>query len=249
MGLSVDKSENEPYGPLTALRPDGPVQLTERVDLYEWIDVVTRGVLVAFPGPVDGTDQFLGNVTAAWDTRTLEPLADHPLAGRRLVRAVVTTNGSMAVGVDFEGVIQVIDMTTGDVTSTFGRIDVGTARYPLVVDASGTVLMTTSKTTESSAVITMWHVPTGEAAIEFQTATARGLNTPLPFTWDQTAGVAFDTSRVALRTQPRPEGITWTVIDTNVDSWVQTACSAIGRPLTTEELMNGGIDSDAGLCA
>ena len=128
--IYADKSENEPYGPLTALRPDGPVQLTERVDLYEWIDVVTRGVLVAFPGPVDGTDQFLGNVTAAWDTRTLEPLADHPLAGRRLVRAVVTTNGSMAVGVDFEGVIQVIDMTTGDVTSTFGRIDVGTAEVP-----------------------------------------------------------------------------------------------------------------------
>jgi hypothetical protein len=246
--IYADKSENEPYGPLTALRPDGPVQLTERVDLYEWIDVVSPGVLVAFPGPVDGTAQFLGDVTAVWDTRTLEPLADHPLADRELVRAVVTADGSVAFGVDFDGVIQVIEMATGDVVSTFGSVDVGTARYPLAVDGSGTVLMTTSKTTESSAVITMWFVPGGEAAIEFRTATARGLNTPLPFTWDQTAGVAFDTSRVALRTQPRPEGITWTVIDTNVDDWVQAACSAIGRALTTEELANGGIETRVGAC-
>ena len=239
-----DGSVNEPYGPLTALRPDGPVRLTERVDLYEWIDVVAPGVLVAFPGQIDGTDEFLGDVTGVWDTRTLEPLGDHPLAGRELVRAIVTTDGSAAFGVDFDGVIEVIDMTTGDVTATFGRVDVGTARYPLAVDASGTVLMTT----ESTGVITMWFVADGEVAIELHTATARGLVYPLPFTWDQSGGVAFDTSRVTVRTDPRPEGITWTVIDTSIENWIKAACSAVGRALTSEELASGGIDSPTGAC-
>ena len=238
------RSVSEPYGPLLALRADGSVPLTERSDLYEWIDVVAPGVLVAFPGRIDGSDDFLGDVTGVWDTQTLEPLVDHPLSGRELVRAIVTTDGSVAFGVDYEGVIEVIDMANGDVTATFGHIDVGTVRYPLAVDASGTVLMTT----ESTGVITMWFVPDGEAAIEFRTATARGLKTPLPFTWDQTGGVAFDTSRVTVRTDPRPEGITWTVIDTNVDSWIKIACLALGRALTVQELANGGIDGATGVC-
>ena len=155
----------------------------------------------------------------------------------------------MAFGIDFGGAIQVIDMNTGDVTATFGHVDVGTARYPLAVDPSGTVLMTALMTSESTAAIRLWFVPDGEAAIEFHTATARGLKTPLPFTWDQTGGMAFDTSRVVLRTQPRPEGITWTVIDTSVDSWIERACSAFGRALTTEELAEGGIEAATGVCS
>ena len=65
---------------------------------------------------------------------------------------------------------------------------------------------------------------------------------------DQSGGVAFDTSRVTVRTDPRPEGITWTVIDTSIENWIKAACSAFGRALTSEELASGGIDSPTGAC-
>ena len=47
---------------------------------------------------------------------------------------------------------------------------------------------------------------------------------------------------------PGPEGIVWTVIDTDVDSWIARACAIAGRPLTGAEREAGGLPASPGVC-
>jgi hypothetical protein len=97
--------------------------------------------------------------------------------------------------------------------------------------------------------VTLWHVPSGEAVIRFASDAQQHRDL-----WDVnstriTSAVAVDASRVArLNPVSGPEGATWTIIDTDVDSWISRACQIAGRSLTADEKAQAGLPDGPGVC-
>jgi len=192
---------------------------------YGWIDNPIPGMLIAYPR-TDST------TIAVWNTLTLDPADDHPLAGRSYQRLAISGDHEVAVGITFDGQLEELVFRTGDVVSTFGAIDPVGIDQPITLNDDGTIAITVDRV----GLVTMWWV--GE---DTPILVAPGDAGQPRWVSDQYAArfasaVASNGSRVALRSGARPEvPVQWTIIDTDVDSWVQRACRLAGRPLTPEE--------------
>ncbi|MDH3755794.1 MAG: hypothetical protein OEU32_18180, partial [Acidimicrobiia bacterium] len=102
---------------------------------YEWVDVPTTGIVIAYPADDTGT-------TAVWDTQTFDRIDDHVLASRSIVRVAVSADGLIAVGIGFDGSLEVIDMVTGSVTRRFGAVDSAGIQQPISLNDDGSVAVT-----------------------------------------------------------------------------------------------------------
>ncbi len=215
-------------GHLTLLADDGERQtrLASGED-YDWIDVPSPGLLVAYPADPAG-------VTAVWDTGALEPLEEHPLAGRPYQRVAVAGDGTTALGVTHDGELESLDLATGRTGDRFGRLDVTEVDRPAVLNADGTVAFTVNKT----GTVSIWFV--GDDTPVATADASSGLPRWLPTSRSAarlTSSIAPDASRLALRIDARPQvGLSWRLIDIDIDSWlIRAGDIANSAPSPTEE--------------
>ena len=117
---------------------------------FGWIDVPTTGIVVAYPASPTG-------VTAIWDSRTLEPLEDHPLAGRPYQRVAISGDGTTALGITHEGELEPLDLVTGRSGVLFGLVDVTEVDHAVALSRDGTLAFTV----ESSGTVSSWFVRCG----------------------------------------------------------------------------------------
>ena len=194
---------------------------------FDWIDVPTPGLLVAYPADPAG-------VTSVWDTRTLEPLEEHPLAGRPYQRVAIAGDGTTALGVTHSGELESLDLATGRTGVRFGHLDVTEVDRPAVLSADGTVAFTVNKT----GAVSIWFVGDDTPIATFDASS--GLPRWLPTSRSAarlTSSIAPDASRLALRIGARPQvGLSWRLIDTDIESWLARAGDiASSAPSPTEE--------------
>jgi hypothetical protein len=205
---------------------------------FDWIDNPVVGLLVAYPDvPTDRT--------RVWDTSTLAPIEGHPLAERPYRRSAISSDGSTAIGVTFDRVAEVIDLSTGAVVRRFGDLDIGGVDQPLTLSGDGSVAITI----ERSGRVTMWWVESGTpiATVFGDAAQPRWLSEE--YAAQSTSVAAADASRIALRIGARPEvGVQWSIIDMDVGSWVQQACALAGRPLNPTERSAIGLEDAEHAC-
>jgi hypothetical protein len=196
---------------------------------FGWIDVPTPGLLVAYPAMSDG-------LTAVWDTQTLEPLEQHPLAGRPYQRVAISGDLTTALGVTHDGELEPLDLTTGQTGGRFGRVDVTEVERPIVLSADGNVAFSVEKSGE----VSVWFVGDDEPVATY--AASAGLPRWLPTSRSAarlTSALAPDASRLALRIGASPQiGVSWRLIDTDIESWLARA-RAVGddgsTPSPTEQ--------------
>lgn len=192
---------------------------------YGWIDNPIPGLLVAYPR----TD---ASTTAVWNTESLKLLEEHPLAGRSYQRLAMSGDHDVAVGITFDGELEEIDLRTGEIVGRFGGVDPVGIDQPLTLNHDGTIAITVDRV----GLVTMWWVGDDTPIL-----VVRGDAGQPRWVSDQYAArfasaVASNGSRIALRSGALPGvPVQWTIIDTDVDSWVQRACRLAGRPLTPEE--------------
>ncbi len=183
-------------------------------DPFGWIDVPTPGLLVAYPATSDG-------LTAVWDTQTLEPLEQHPLAGRPYQRVAISGDLTTALGVTHDGELEPLDLTTGQTGGRFGRVDVTEVERPVVLSADGNVAFSVEK----SGAVSIWFVGDDEPVATY--AASAGLPRWLPTSRSAarlTSALAPDASRLALRIGASPQvGVSWRLIDTDIGSWLARA--------------------------
>jgi len=199
---------------------------------FAWIDNPAAGILVAYP-------RLETDRTRVWDTSTLEPIEGHPLSNRSYQRVAVSTDGTTAMGATFDGEAEVIDLSTGEVVRRFGNLDVRGVDQPLTLSRDGSIAITI----ERSGLVTMWWVPSGTpiATISGDAAQPRWLSEE--YAAQSTSVAAAEASRIALRIGARPEsGVRWSIVDTDLDSWVQQACALAARPLTPTERSAVGLE-------
>ena len=215
-------------GYLSLLADDGERQTwLGRGDDFDWIDVPTPGILVAYPADPSG-------VTAVWNTRTLEPLEDHPLAGRHYQRVAIAGNATTALGVTHDGELEPLDLTTGRTGDRFGHLDATEVDRPAALSADGTVAFTVDR----SGTVSIWFV--GDDTPIATSDASSGLPRWLPTSRSAarlTSSIAPDATRIALRIGARPQvGVSWRLIDTDVESWLARAGDiANSAPSPTEE--------------
>lgn len=202
-------------GYLSLLADDGERQTTlGSGEDFGWIDVPTPGLLVAYPADPTG-------VTAVWDSRTLEPLEEHPLAGRPYQRVAIAGNATTALGVTHDGSLEPLDLATGRTGERFGHLDVTEVDRPAVLSDDGAVAFTVDKT----GLVSIWFV--GDDTPIATTDASSGLPRWLPTSRSAarlTSSIAPDASRLALRIGARPGiGVSWQLIDTDIESWLTRA--------------------------
>ena len=187
---------------------------------FSWIDVPTTGLLVAYPAGPTG-------LTAAWDSHTLEPLENHPLAGRPYQRVAVSGDGTTALGVTHDGELERIELVTGRVVGRFGQVDVTEVGHPIALSRDGTLAITV----ERSGTVSIWFVADGtliaehgaSAGVTGLLSTARSAR--------PASSIAQDANRLALRIPALPQiRLSWSLIDTDIESWLIRACDMGGRP-------------------
>lgn len=236
-GTGVYGTTQSGYVDLIADAGERPVVLADG-ELFGWIDTPTPNILVGYPAAAGGT-------TAVWDTATLQPITNHVLAGRRLVRLAVSGDRRTAVGATPEGSLQVIDLETGVVRSTFGHVDIAGVDQPIALDADGTVAITV----ERSGLVQIWWVGDDRpvASIEADAAQPRWISQE--YAPQSTSIVAAGAERMALR-RPALPGIPtrWDFVETSVDVWIERACQLAGRPLDDEEAAALGLLPDRRAC-
>lgn len=211
---------DEGYRQLVADDGERQLQLAPAGELA-WIEVPVPGVLVAY-----GVD---GGETLVWDTRTLEPVPDHPLAGRPYQRTAVAGDGRTAVGVTHSGELEPVDLRTGLVGPRFGDVDVVEVDRPIVLGDAGRVAITVERTGR----VSVWYVGDGEPIASY--AAGSGVPRWLPTSRSAArlaSALAPDASRVALRIDARPGvGVSWRLIDADVDSWLARAAALSDEPV------------------
>ncbi|MGI9644526.1 MAG: hypothetical protein ACR2O6_04370 [Ilumatobacteraceae bacterium] len=184
---------------------------------FAWLDVPAPGILVAYPANADG-------VTAVWDTATLAPLANHPLAGRAHRRVAVAADGRTALGVRFDGRLEAVELATGRASPPFGALDVTEIDSPIALSPDGSVALTVDR----SGTVSVWFVGDDVPIATYRAST--GLPRWLPTSRSAarlTSVLAPDASRLALRIDARPGvGLTWVLVDTELDSWLDRARTA-----------------------
>jgi hypothetical protein len=188
-------------------------------DEYAWVDIPTPGLLVAYPATSAG-------VTAVWDTQTLEPLDQHPLAGRPYRRVAISGDLTTALGVTHDGRLESLELATGDTGARFGHVDVTEVERPVVLSGAGNVAFSVEK----SGRVSIWFVGDDEPVATY--AASAGLPRWLPTSRSAarlTSSLAPDATRLALRIGARPQvGVSWRLIDIDIQSWLARARPAGG---------------------
>ncbi len=204
----------------------------------EWLGVPMRGIVVASAG---GPSQ----ATRVWDSATGQQLADHALAGLPLVRVTASADGSTALGVDLDGNLVSVDLATGSMSAPLGTVDVGDVLRPLALSDDATVAITIAQ----DGTVTLWWLADGEPVLSFRSDAAPPRELDAVAGGRVTSAVAPDATRVVRRNPAEPAvGISWTVLDTDVDSWLATACSLAGRAMTPAEREDAGLPPGPGVC-
>jgi len=192
---------------------------------YQWIDTPTDGILVAYPAASDGS-------TEVWDTTTRSPIRFHALSGQPFVRSAISGDGSVAVGATFEGMLDVIDLSSGARTHSFGSVDVQGIDQALTLSHDGSVLVTVEK----DGTVTMWWVADGSPIFSVRGDAVQPRWLSELYAPRSATAVAANGARIALRTAATPDSpTTWAIIDTDVRSWLARACDNAGRRLTEDE--------------
>jgi len=206
---------------------------------YQWIDTPTDGILVAYPTTAEGA-------TGVWDTTTRSPIRLHALSGQPFVRSAISGDGSLAIGATFDGILDVIDLSSGARTHSFGSVDVQGIDRALTLSHDGSVLVTVEK----DGTVTMWWVADGSPIFSIRGAAVQPRWLSDVYAPRSASAVAANGARIALRAAATPESpTTWTIIDTDARSWLAQACDDAGRPLTEDEAAALGISADALACA
>lgn len=220
---------NSPYAQLI-LQPATGSNVTLEVEDSEWVNSPEPGVFAAYSDGSSGVRVF--------DSADGSELAGHVLAGRLLTRAVVSQDGRRAITTLADGTIEVLDTESGDVVNTLGQIDVGRVRDPLQLSADGSIALSV----DESGVVRMWHVADGDLILEVQgfVAPHRSLNETNSTT--RSSVIESHARRVAVFTFA--DEARWTVVDTDVRSWVDRACTLGGRSLTEDEREAVGLPLD-----
>ncbi len=223
-------STRETYVELVADQGDGIVVLDDGSE-YGWIDNPVPEILVAYP--IDGN-----GLTTVWDTSTLEVLPVHPLAGRPYVRAAVSGDRGRAVGVRGDGVMDVINMATGQIITSFGDVDVDRVDLPVVLDDNGTIAWTV----ENNGQLTVWWVGDSKPIGGVTTASGQSRWVSERYAPLTASVVAPGGRNAVLRIGPTltTEG-QWLFTDTDIASWVDRACDRGGRSLTPDEAERLGL--------
>ncbi len=218
---------------------DGPVsRVLDSGEAYEWIDNPIPDLLVAYPRSPEGT-------TAVWDTSTLEPLADHPLARRRYTRVAISGDRHTALGIDFEGQMEQIDLATGLSLSIFGAVDPQGVDQPVTLNHDGTM----ATTVDRSGRVALWWVGDNTPIATYDADAAQPRWVSADFGARSASSVAASGERIALRLAARPlTPVSWLIAETNVASWIAHACTIAGRPLTADERVDLGLENSTAAC-
>lgn len=205
---------------------------------YEWIDRPMPGVVVAYPATSDAS-------TMVWDSATLEPMPRHVLAGLRYRRIAVSGDGSTALGVRFDGSVDVIDLETRGIVADFADLDPTGIDRPVTLNEDGSIAVTV----DHGGHVGVWAVPdrTPIARFEADAGPLRWL--PERLGPRAASAVSPDARRVALRMRPQAgTPAEWLVIDTDPAAWVARACLLAGRGLTPHERTTLGLDDAPEAC-
>lgn len=225
------------YVDLVVDKGDGPVVLDDGA-LYSWVDNPTVDILVAYPVDEAGS-------TSVWDVESLEPLPSHPLANRPYVRAAISGDGQRALGVTFDGAIEVVDMTTAQVTDSFGSVDVIGVDQPIIMDASGTIAWTV----EHHGRVSTWWIGDSKPIGTVATYSGQPRWVSERYSPTTTSVVAPGGTRALLRTEATAANPgQWLLVDTDIDSWIQRACELAGRGLRANEATRIGLSGRALIC-
>ncbi len=213
-------------------------QLLDSGETYEWIDNPIPELLVAYPRDANGS-------TTVWDPRTMERLDEHPIAGRSYQRVAVSSDGERAVGITFDGQLEPIDLLTGETTHPFGSVVATGIDQPITLNRDGTIAITV----ERSGLVAVWWVGDSTPIATVQADAAQPRWVSEQFGARSASAVAIDGSRVALRRPARPQiPVSWLVVDTSVDGWIQHACDLAGRPLSKQEREALGLPPSPSAC-
>ena len=197
---------------------------------YRWIDTPTERILVAYPTTAEGS-------TEVWDTSTRLPIRFHALSGQPFVRSAISGDGSVAVGATFDGLLDVIDLRTGTSSHSFGSVDVESVDQALTLSHDGSTLITVEK----DGTVTMWWVADGSPIFSIRGDAVQPRWLSELYAPRSASAVAANGERIALRAAATPDSpTTWTIIDTDVRSWLKQACDAAGRELTQDEASSLG---------
>ena len=225
------------YVDLVAARDDETVVLADGSE-FEWIDNPTPELLVAYPSSPDG-------LTAVWNAASLEPLTTHPLAGRSYRRVAVSGDERVALGVTPDGVLEIVDLGTGRTTGTFGEVSIDGVDDAVTLNHDGTVAVTV----ERSGRVSIWWVgddrPVAVAgASAWQPRWVSAAYGPMT-----ASAVADDGSRVALLFAARGQTeVSWVIVDTAIESWLQRACDLGARSLRDSEVSALGLGERDHVC-
>ncbi len=179
----------------------------------EWIDSPAPGLVVAYPKASTGT-------TRVWNSETLDEVVSHALSDRDFQRAAISEDRSTAAGVSFDGALSIIDLRTGRVTHSFGSFDVEGIDQPITLNADGSVAVIV----EHDGTVSLWWVADGTKLLSIVGASAQPRWVSEGHAPQSATAVAWDATRLAVRNAARPDTPTsWTVIDVDIDSWLERA--------------------------
>lgn len=172
-----------------------------------WIDVPAPGLLVAYPASPGGSTQV-------WNTATLEPVRGHALGGRAYVRTAISADGSTAVGVDFEGGLDVIDLRTGRQTHSFGDFTIEGIDRPLTLSDDGSLVVVV----QLSGAVEVWSVDDSTRVLSIAGESAQPRWLSETYAARSATAVSANAERLAVRNPARPDvTTTWSIIDLDFD--------------------------------
>lgn len=211
------------YDELVAMRG---AEVTRLDDGSGWsrLDEPMPGVVVAYPAGL--------GATSVWDADSLARLADHPLSGLPYTALAVSADGTTGVGVTTRGDLETFDPVAGVRLAPFGELNPEAVVRPIALSPDGSVTVTVDR----SGHVTLWW--TGEEQPIMRVAAAAGPSRVMPefrapFT---TSTVEPNARHIALkRPAVRDRAAEWTIINTDLDAWVEQACALAARVLTDSE--------------
>lgn len=205
-------------------------------DEHGWIDHPEPGLLVAYPADPEHT-------TAVWDTATLEPLPEHPLAGRHLRRAAVSGDGTRAVAAHADEHLVVIDLSSGRVLDRFGDgLDIDGVDQPIAVDHHASIAVTV----ERDGTVSIWWVGDDTPAVTIRGSAMQPRWLDEELAARTSSVVSLDAQRLALLLRATgTEPTRWRIVDLNPSAWIDRACALAGRSLTTAESTVTGLSGAA----
>jgi hypothetical protein len=207
-------------------------------EAWSWVDSPAPGVAVTYPVDPGGT-------TKAWDTSTLEAVADHALSGLSYRRLTISADGSAGIGVTFDGELEHFDPSTGDPIARFGGVDPEGISAPVTLNADGSMAITVDRLGE----VRIWWVGDDEplAIIDADAGPARVLGERRAPR--RSSAVHPGAERVAVRLLATPRQATsWLLLDTNPTTWVRRACADAGRTFTADERQTLGLTDTKPAC-